>query len=119
MKRQQGMSLGGLILLLGVLIFAVYIVARVFPAYMDYWQVQHIMENTLTPIGSEKLTAQEIRSRFRKELDLNNIKTITASDLLIEPTQDGYKLTAEYSVKAPFWREISLVMDFKAVRESQ
>lgn len=118
MRKQLGMSLGGLILLLLLCVFAVYAAARTVPAYMDYWALQHVMENSLTTLGDEKLTPQVIRSRFDKELSLNNIKTVTAADLEIEPTQAGFKLTAEYTVKEPFWREIHLCMDFKAERES-
>lgn len=119
MRKQLGMSLGGLILLLLLGVFVVYIAARTVPAYMDYWSLQHVMENALSPLGDEKLSPQTIRSRFVKELNLNNIKTVTAQDLTIEATQNGYKLTAEYTVKEPFWREIHLCMDFKAERESK
>lgn len=119
MRKQLGMSLGGLILLLLLCVFIVYIAARTVPAYMDYWTLQHVMENSLSPLGDEKLSPQIIRSRFVKEIDLNNIKTVTAADLSIEPTEAGYKLTAEYTVKEPFWREIHLCMDFKAERESK
>lgn len=119
MRKQLGMSLGGLILLLLLCVFVVYAAARTVPAYMDYWSLQHVMENSLTSLGDEKLTPQVIRSRFDKELSLNNIKTVTQADLEIEPTETGFRLTVEYSVKEPFWREIHLCMDFKAERESK
>lgn len=119
MRKQLGMSLGGLILLLLLIVFAVYSAARIVPAYMDYWSVEHVMENALQTLGDEKITPQVIRSRFEKELSLNNIKAVTGSDLAIEATQTGYKLTVEYTVKEPFWREIHLCLDFKAERESK
>lgn len=117
--KQRGMSLGGLIMLLMLLVIVVYLMFRTLPAYMDYWQLQHVMDNSLESLEGEKVTATTIRARFSKELSLNNITTVTPADLLIEPTQDGYRVTAEYSVKRPLWREISLCMDFKAERESK
>lgn len=121
MRKQLGMSLGGLILLLLLGVFVVYIAARTVPAYMDYWSLQHVMENSLKPLvgENEKPTPQSIRNRFRQELDLNNIKTVSVEDLEIEPTQTGFIVIVEYSVKEPFWREIHLCMDFKAERESK
>jgi hypothetical protein len=119
MYKQRGMTLGGLIVLLMFLLFFVYVAFRTVPAYIDYWQVQHVMENTLTPLSGEKLTAREVRDRFTKELRLNNITTVSAGDLEVEPTQEGYHLIVEYSVKKPLWRQISLVMDFKAERQSK
>lgn len=119
MYKQRGMTFGGLIILLMFLIFFVYIAFRTVPAYIDYWQVQHVLENSLVPLAGEKLTAQDVRSRFAKELRLNNITTIEPGDLEIEPIEKGHHLTVEYSVKKPLWRQISLVMDFKAERQSQ
>jgi hypothetical protein len=119
LMKQQGMSLGGLIMLLMLLMIFVYVLFRTLPAYMEYWTLEHVMDNSLVALGEEKLTATMIRARFKKELDLNNLTTVTPADLLIEPTKDGYRITAEYSVKKPLWREVSLYMDFKAMRESK
>jgi hypothetical protein len=118
-NRQAGVSLGGLIFFLLLIVFVIYVAARTVPAYVDYWQLGHVLENSLQAPGGEKLTAHEIRTRFTKELSLNNIKTVDPTDLLIEPTENGYRLVAEYSVKQPFWREISLYMDFVVERESK
>jgi len=120
MRKQLGMSLGGLILLLLLLVFAAYTAARILPAYMDYWTLKHVLENSLQTLpGESRLTAKGIRSRFQKELNLNNIKTVSGDDLSVEATQEGFKITAEYTVKEPFWREISICMDFKAEAESK
>ncbi|MEW5770659.1 MAG: DUF4845 domain-containing protein [Pseudomonadota bacterium] len=117
--KQRGMSLGGLIFFLIFLVFAVYVAARTVPAYMDYWQLGHVMENSLQTLGGEELTPKEIRRRFERELSLNNIDTVGPQDLTIEPTKTGFHLSAEYTVKKPLWRQISLCFDFKVERESK
>jgi hypothetical protein len=119
MRKQLGMSLGGLIILLICCVFVVYSAARIAPAYMDYWSLQHVLENALKPLGDEKLTPSTIRQRVDKELSLNSIDTVSVADLEIEPTEAGFKLTAEYTVKEPFWRQVNLCLDFKAERESK
>lgn len=119
MRKQLGMSLGGLILLLLLLVFVVYTAARIVPAYMDYWSLKHVMESVLKPLGDERITPQIIRQRFEKELSLNNIRTVSASDLEIETTEAGFHLLTEYSVKEPFWHEIHVCMDFKAEAETK
>lgn len=119
MRKQLGMSLGGLILLLLLVVFVVYAAARIAPAYMDFWSLKHVMENVLNPLDQEKVTSQSIRQRFAKELSLNNIRTVSVDDLAIEPVEEGFHLTAEYSVKEPFWREIHVCMDFKAEATSK
>ncbi|MCP5278282.1 MAG: DUF4845 domain-containing protein [Thiobacillus sp.] len=119
MRKQLGMSLGGLIFLLLLLVFVVYTAARVVPAYMDYWSLKHVLENVLRPLTDERVTPVSIRNRFERELSLNNIKTVSVADLEIEPMENGFHLVAEYSVKEPFWREIHLCMDFKAEAQSK
>jgi hypothetical protein len=119
MYKQRGMSLGGLIVVLIFLVFFVYVAFRIVPAYIDYWQIEHIMEDSLTQTDTEPLTTHEVRTRFAKELSLNNIRSVTTNDLIIEPTEQGYRLSVEYSVKQPFWRQIHLCMDFKAELQSE
>ena len=119
MFKQRGMTFGGLIVLLMLVIFFAYAGFRTLPAYIEYWQLEHVLDNSLHPLGGEKLTAREVHDRFVKELRLNNIHTVQPTDLDIEPTQNGFHLTVDYSVKEHFWGAISLCMDFKAERESQ
>lgn len=119
MRKQLGMTLGGLIFLLLLIVFVVYTAARIVPAYVDFWSLKHVLENVLRPLADERVTPASIRSRFEKELSLNNIKTVTGADLEIEPTENGFHLVVEYSVKEPFWREIHVCMDFKAEAQSK
>lgn len=118
MHTQRGMTLIGLVFFLGLLGGGAYVGFRVMPAYIDYWQVRHVLENSLST-GEETPTTREIRMRFAKELGLNNITTVSADDLTLELQGDTLHASLEYTVKKPLWGAMSLCLDFKVEREAR
>lgn len=119
LRKQHGMSLGGLVLLLLLLAFMAYAAARIVPAYTEYWTLRHALANSLETLpGQVAPTARGIRERFGKELRLNNIESVSVDDLALEATATGFKATVEYRVQQPFWRQIHLCLEFKAEAES-
>ena len=120
MFKQRGMTFVGVIILVMVVVFFVYTGFRTLPAYIEYWQLQHVIEDTLHPLDGAPLSSRIIHERFVKNLNLNNITTVKQSDLQVEPTGNGnYHVIVDYSVKEHFWGAISLCMDFKAEGDSR
>ncbi len=113
MKRQRGFTLGGVFFMI-LVGFAVYAAARVVPAYMDYWVVKRIMRNVVEQPDLLDIREGELRLKFAKELNLNNVKVVQPEDLVIDSIPGGLRLSAEYSVKKPFMGSVSLCMDFRA-----
>jgi hypothetical protein len=119
MKRQRGITLSGVFFLMFLLGFAAYAAARVVPAYMDYWVVKRIMRNVLEQPDLANLKEGDLRLKFAKELNLNNVKVVSVDDLVIDPIPNGLRLSASYSVKEAFMGPVSLCMDFRAEVSSQ
>jgi len=119
MKRQRGITLGGVLIFMMFVGFGAYIAARVLPAYMDYWTLQRIMQNVLEMPDIEDAKESAIRTKFNKELQMNNMKTVTNDDLIVEFVSNGVHLSAEFSVKQPFMGPVSLCMDFQAEATSK
>ncbi len=114
MKNQRGFTLGGVFFVMMLIGFAAYAAARILPAYMDFWVVEKVLTNTLSQPDADKLKERDIRDRFNKEMSLNNVKTISADDLVIEPISGGFKVVAAFSVKKPFMGPVNLCMDFRS-----
>jgi hypothetical protein len=119
MKRQRGITLGGVFIFMMLMGFAAYIAARVLPAYMDYWTVQRILQNVLALPDIKDAKESAIRTKFNKELLINNMKVVTNDDLIVEWVPTGAHLSVEFSVKQPFMGPVSLCMDFKAEATSK
>jgi hypothetical protein len=114
MKRQRGVTLGGVFFLMMLLGFAAYAAARILPAYMDYWVVKKIMRNVVDQPNLNELKESDLRLKFAKELNLNNVKVVTQDDLVIEQVPGGVRLSTSFSVKEHFMGPVNLCMDFQA-----
>ncbi len=119
MKSQRGVTLGGMMMFMLLVIFFVYAAARVAPAYIDYWTVQKIMRNVLDQPGLMDIKERDLRLRFGKELRLNNVTVVTADDLVVDQIPGGLRLSAGFSAKQPFIGPVSLCMDFLAEASSK
>ena len=119
MKNQRGVTLGGMMMFMLLVIFFAYAAARVVPAYIDYWTVQKVMRNVLDQPDLKDIKERDLRLKFGKELRLNNVTAVTVDDLVIDQVPGGLHLSAGFSVKQPFMGPISLCMDFLAEASSK
>lgn len=114
MKYQRGVTLGGVFFFMILVGFAAYSAARVLPVYMDYWVVEKTMRNIIALPDAKDMKDGEIRLKFARELNLNNVKVVTSDDLVIDQVPGGLRLSASFSVKKPFMGSVNLCMDFQA-----
>ena len=114
MKRQTGVTLGGLIFFLLLLSLAVYTAFRILPAYMDYWVVGRTLSNLAAQPDIQGSSDESIRAQFAKQLNFNNVTLVSPSDLLIEHIPGGVRLSSAISAKLPFFGPVSLCLDFQA-----
>lgn len=114
MKRQHGFTLGGMFFFLLILVFFVYMGARIGPAYLDHVLVQRTLDKMVSQSGIQDRNEQELRDQFKKELALNNVKHVDSPDLLVERSPGGYRLSVAYTVKSSFLGPVNFCMDFQA-----
>lgn len=67
-RTQQGMTLGGLIILLAFIAILVTFVVRAFPLYNEKMQIVAAINSIVSQPDSAKFTESEVRSRFLKNL---------------------------------------------------
>lgn len=113
MKRQRGVTLSSLLFFMLIVGFILYAMARVLPAYMDYWLVKRVMEQIAAQPDIADVKDSEVRARLGKDLRMNNVTVVGYEDVEIERLERGVHLSAEFSVKAPFMGAVHLCMDFK------
>ena len=118
MKQQTGITLGGMMLFMLLLIMAVYTISRIAPGYMDYWAVSRTLNSLAAKPGIQSSSDENIRNQFAKQLNMNNITEVDRSDLLIERIPGGVRLSAAFSAKRPLFGAVSLCLDFHAEASS-
>ena len=112
MKRQRGVSLSGLMIVLFLLIMVALLGFKLFTPYSQYFTIQKVFKAVAAKPEAKSGNRRDIMAAWASYATIENITTINGDD--IEVTKDGNNvvISASYSVKVPLFRNISLVIDF-------
>lgn len=107
--RQQGMSLIGLILTLGILGVLVMIGAKVAPTVIEFVGIK----KAIVTAKATGTTPREIMDAFDKQADVGYLESIKGKDLVITKGDNGFDVSFSYQKKIPLAGPASLVMDYE------
>ena len=112
MKTQRGVSLGGLMIVLFLVIVIAMLGFKLFRPYTEYFTIQKAFK-TLSQRPEVKTGGRrEAMAAWQPIALIQNIQTLQGDD--IEITKEGNEviISANYSVKVPLFHNISLWIDF-------
>lgn len=108
--KSSGMSLVGLIFVLGILAVLVVLASKIAPTVIEYMSIKKA-------ISSVKLmnsnSASEIQAAFNKQADVGYITSITGRDLIIEKSETGLEIGFFYTKKIPLVGPASLLLEYE------
>lgn len=108
----RGLSLlGWMLVLIVVVIFATAAVKMV-PAYIDFNTISSMANSVLSDSKVGLKSENEIRDDFAKRMSINNIKVISAKDLIIEKDGGKVKVLVDYEVRENLFSNVDVVMAF-------
>lgn len=112
MKKQTGVSLGGLVGILFVLFFVAILGFKAGPPYMEASTIQKIFKSLAANPELKSAPTRDIANAFDRARSIDNVTTVTGAD--IEVSKDGGSLviSANYSVRIPLAANVSLLLDF-------
>jgi hypothetical protein len=112
MRKQQGVSLSGLIFWLALLGFLGVMAAKLLPAYIEFFAVKKIFA-TMEKAGELQGTVGEIRKAYDRRNAIEDVKNVQGSDLEIARGPGGETVvTAAWSAKVPMVYNASACLDF-------
>jgi len=113
-KKQQGATLLGMLIVGAFVVFVALIVMKVAPAYIEFMSVKKVLK----AMQSESLgtmSNKEIKDSFEKRASVAYVDTVKGSDLVIEKTPDGNAVVSvSYEVVKPIMGNVSVLIDFSA-----
>ncbi|HEY0842377.1 DUF4845 domain-containing protein [Methylotenera sp.] len=113
-KKQQGATLLGMLIVGAFVVFVALIVMKVTPAYIEFMSVKKVLK----AMQSESLgtmSNKEIKDSFEKRASVAYVDTVKGSDLVIEKTPDGNAVVSvSYEVVKPIMGNVSVLIDFSA-----
>ena len=112
MRKQKGVTLSGFMLWSIVFIFFGFIGLRIGPSYFEYITIQRQLKEIANSQEASTGQRRDVESAFTKRTMIEDIKSITAKDLIITKTGDGIVVSAEYSTCVPVMANLRACMDF-------
>ncbi|MFZ6820138.1 DUF4845 domain-containing protein [Undibacterium sp. Ji22W] len=109
-KKSRGMSLVGLIFVLGILAVLVLLASKIAPTAIEYMSIKKAIQTAkLTGGGS----AKDIQQAFNKQADVGYITSISGRDLVIDKSETGFEVSFFYTKKIPLFGPASLLLEYQ------
>jgi hypothetical protein len=113
LRKQQGFTLTGLILVLSVLAMVALLGAKVLPEVSEYRDIVGINKAIAADPLMRSSSLSEVKNSFSKRADVAYVKSITAEDLDITKDGDQLVIAFAYPKKIPLFANVSLLIDFE------
>ena len=113
-KSQSGVSLIGVMVGGAVLAALLLVGLKLIPVVSEYMGVKRSMAAVVGGANPQTATVSELRSAFTKRAMVDDVTTVTASDLDITKEDGRIVMSIEYSRKVKLFGNVSLLIDFSA-----
>lgn len=113
MKKQAGVSIINLIVVLSLVAVLGILGMKVVPAYIEFNSVRKIIQ-AMKRDGDTSKTVQEIRRSFERRVTIDYVESIKPEDLEITKEGGEVVITAAYSKKVPIVGNFNACLDFVA-----
>ncbi|MDA8390054.1 MAG: DUF4845 domain-containing protein [Gammaproteobacteria bacterium] len=113
-RKEAGISSIGLLLLLVLIGFGIYVAIRLIPVYIDNWQISQSLKAVAHRADAPTMGGAQLRMALRREFEVGYVShTSVARDLRIESTASGGRLMVyDYTVRKPLIGNITLLVHF-------
>ena len=112
MKKQQGISLMGLIVVLVLLGMAATLGFKLFNPYLQYFTIQKTFKTLAQSPELRSGDRRAILNAYRRHAQIDRITAISEDDIDVAKDGNTFVLSASYSVKVPLVANLSLLVDF-------
>lgn len=113
LQSQRGVSLSGLIVVLGIIIAVAMLGMKVFPTLMEYRSAKEGI------IAAKRMggTPLEMRNAFNKHADINMISAVKGKDLIVTKVNNQTELSFDYDQTISLFKDVALLLHFEATTD--
>lgn len=109
-KNSRGMSLVGLIFVLGIIAVLVLLASKIAPTAIEYMSINKAIQSAKLTGGS---SVNDIQQAFNKQADVGYITSISGRDLVIDKSETGFEVSFFYTKKIPLVGPASLLLEYQ------
>ena len=115
MRKPQGMTFIGLVLMIAGIVFVAVIGMKLTPAYLEFLSVKRAIAKIENDPSFANLNKNDIVSQFDRSAQIDDIRAIKGNELLIAKEEGGRPVvTAEYETVVPLVANVSALINFRA-----
>ena len=115
--RQRGMTTMGLVLVLAMVAFFVLIGLKLYPIYYDSFKVGAALDSLKSDPTLAGKTSAEVVDRLMKRLGIDNVDHVEKSDVTVEKSGKGIRVTVDYEARKNIVGNVDVVVSFDKVVE--
>ena len=114
MKRQQGMTAIGVLVVLALIAFFTLLVLRLAPPYLENFNVSTSLKSLQQEVGIKDKSSGEIRNLLQRRLEINDVTNVKKENVTIsKDAKSGLlKVAVAYEVRVHIMLNIDAVVVF-------
>lgn len=113
LHRQRGISFWGLLILVPMVGFYLFLGIKLGPEYLSFLSVKSAVDGVAKEASTETLSNREMRLRITKRLDVSSIYFIEKEDIVIKEMEDGLHVKALYNREIPIIGNAYVLLKFE------
>jgi hypothetical protein len=112
MKKQLGVTVSGLLMVSVVLVLVAILGFKLFTPYSEYFSIQKVFRSLAIKPEVREGGKREFNAAWASYAQIERISAINGDDIEITKEGSNVIISANYTVKVPLFKNISLVIDF-------
>jgi hypothetical protein len=110
LKRQNGMTAIGWLIVLALIGFFVLLTLRMLPSYLEYYKIVSTLDSLEKEPGLDKPAA--IRRLIDRRFNISYVDVIQPNDVMIKPVGPNFRVIADYESRKHIFANVDVVMSF-------
>jgi hypothetical protein len=111
-RKQQGMSLIGFLMVLSLLGFFAFLGMRLFPVYTEYRSVKSDMEGMVNEPNVGQMSPAQVKDRLFRRFYISYVENVKQEHVTFD-RNNGYNMTVKYEVRKPLMYNLDFVAKFE------
>lgn len=112
-RRQSGITLFGMVLVVFVVVFFTLLVMKLLPAYLNNFKVESDLKNLVQQPNASRLSMSEIMDGLERRFEIDEVSYVHLSkNLTVTRITGGKRIVIKYSVLVPMFYNVSAIVDF-------
>jgi hypothetical protein len=113
-KRQAGMTMWGMLFILGTLAFSLFLFFKLLPPYMDDFKIKSALESLSRQPDVGTMTVPEVKEAIRKRLEIDSADDLFDLNkiLTVEPRGKMKNIRIYYESVVPMAFNVSALISF-------